>query len=215
MRGDAPLAELTLAPTPAGGRRLMEAGHHLMAASAVTPAELDQIVVGTGPGGFTGLRIAIATALGLGQALDIPVVGAATLQAMALSALDADGSTEWAAAVIDARRREVFAAVYRRAAAGPPVEIVAARAWAPADFVAALGELPAAGRITIAGNGLPALDGLLAGVPHARPEAQSELHRPRAACLVRLVAQGAGRPARPTYLRLPDAEVNRRAARAR
>ena len=40
--------------------------------------EMNDIVVGIGPGGFTGIRIGIATALGLGQALGIPVQGAST-----------------------------------------------------------------------------------------------------------------------------------------
>jgi len=62
------------------------------------PRRIDGIVVGTGPGSFTSIRIALATARGLALALDVPVAGSSTLTAYA-------GGT----AVIDARRGEVFA----------------------------------------------------------------------------------------------------------
>jgi tRNA threonylcarbamoyladenosine biosynthesis protein TsaB len=62
------------------------------------PRAIDGIVVGTGPGSFTSIRIALATARGLALALDVPVAGSSTLSALA-------GGTP----VIDARRGEVFA----------------------------------------------------------------------------------------------------------
>ena len=58
---------------------------------------VDAIVVGTGPGSFTSIRIALATARGLALALDVPVAGSSTLTAFS-------GGTP----VIDARRGEVF-----------------------------------------------------------------------------------------------------------
>ena len=62
------------------------------------PSAIEGIVVGTGPGSFTSIRIALATARGLALALDLPVAGSSTLSAFA-------GGTP----VIDARRGEVFA----------------------------------------------------------------------------------------------------------
>lgn len=62
------------------------------------PDAIDGIVVGTGPGSFTSIRIALATARGLALALDVPVAGSSTLSAFA-------GGMP----VIDARRGEVFA----------------------------------------------------------------------------------------------------------
>ena len=83
---DGVIAELWLGRVPGGGRRVLEAAHHLLGACGVVPGDLSQIVVGVGPGGFTGIRIGIATALGLGQALGIPVHGASSLEALALGA---------------------------------------------------------------------------------------------------------------------------------
>ena len=61
------------------------------------PARIDAIVVGTGPGSFTSIRIALATARGLALALEVPVAGSSTLSAFS-------GGQP----VIDARRGEVF-----------------------------------------------------------------------------------------------------------
>ena len=61
------------------------------------PATIDGIVVGTGPGSFTSIRIGLATARGLALALDVPVAGASTLRAFS-------GGIP----IIDARRGEVF-----------------------------------------------------------------------------------------------------------
>lgn len=65
---------------------------------------LDSIVVTTGPGSFTGLRVGLSTAKGLGLALDIPIVGIPTLTAHSLSA---DSSAK-IAVLVDARREEAY-----------------------------------------------------------------------------------------------------------
>jgi tRNA threonylcarbamoyladenosine biosynthesis protein TsaB len=73
----------------------------LLVETDVGPGDLDGLVVGTGPGSFTSTRIGLAVARGLGLALDLPVAGVSTLDALA-------SSREGAYPVVDARRGEVF-----------------------------------------------------------------------------------------------------------
>ena len=68
--------------------------------------DLAAIAVSQGPGSYTGLRIGVSTAKGIAYALDIPLIGINTLQAMAASQQLAEG--EYVVAVLDARRKEVY-----------------------------------------------------------------------------------------------------------
>jgi tRNA threonylcarbamoyladenosine biosynthesis protein TsaB len=77
---------------------------------------IDLFAASQGPGSFTGLRIGIATLLGLGQALQRQVVGIDSLEALALKAWSAPYQI---GALVDARKGEVFGALFRAAAAGP------------------------------------------------------------------------------------------------
>lgn len=67
----------------------------------------DIVVVGTGPGAFTGLRAGLVTARTLARAWDVPLYGLSSLEILALAAVD-QGANE-IVSIIDARRREVFA----------------------------------------------------------------------------------------------------------
>jgi tRNA threonylcarbamoyladenosine biosynthesis protein TsaB len=78
-------------------KAVLEAADELIRDAGLEPGDLDGLVVGTGPGSFTSIRIGLATARGLALALDLPVAGVSTLEAFA-------GGTP----VIDARRGEVF-----------------------------------------------------------------------------------------------------------
>ncbi len=75
---------------------------------------LDAVAVSLGPGSYTGLRIGLSEAKGLAYALDIPLIGVSTLQLMAVHAMfNADLEPEvMLAPMIDARRMEVYTAVY-------------------------------------------------------------------------------------------------------
>jgi tRNA threonylcarbamoyl adenosine modification protein YeaZ len=70
-------------------------------------AELDRIAVTVGPGSFTGLRVGVAAARGIGLAAGKPVVGLTTLSALAVPLIDADDS-QAVLAVIDARHANVY-----------------------------------------------------------------------------------------------------------
>jgi tRNA threonylcarbamoyladenosine biosynthesis protein TsaB len=98
--------------------RVLEDVDELVRESGLEPAELTGIVVGTGPGSFTGLRMGLAAARGLAFALDLPVAGVSTLAALAEGA-------PGALPVVDAGRREVFTLVDGRPAVSSPDEVVA------------------------------------------------------------------------------------------
>ena len=103
----------------ASSQRVDRTGHGRFLVSALdfcfdqagwTPGDLDVVVVDTGPGLFTGIRVGLATAQGLAATLGIPVMGASALDALALRA--ATGRRHiWS--VIDVRRGEVAVAGYR------------------------------------------------------------------------------------------------------
>lgn len=93
-------------------RRIIPALDELLASAGVDRSQLAGICVGTGPGSYTGLRVGIATALGLARGLGLSVSGAGTLQAQAASALRG-GSLREVLVVQDARRGNVYAGHYR------------------------------------------------------------------------------------------------------
>jgi tRNA threonylcarbamoyladenosine biosynthesis protein TsaB len=210
IRDEGPVAELWLAPAPGAGRRVLEAAHGLLASVGDTTDDIEAIVVGVGPGGFTGLRIGLATALGLGQALGVPVTGASSLEALALGVAEVAPAGAVVVPALDARRRELFAAVYRTDGADGLEEIAAPQAIAPGDLAALLDGLGE--EAWIGGDGVSAAGGALDGPGRHLLAPGARAARVSAASLVARVRAGAGLPARPVYARLPDAEVNRRAA---
>ncbi|MGJ0119246.1 tRNA (adenosine(37)-N6)-threonylcarbamoyltransferase complex dimerization subunit type 1 TsaB [Williamsia sp. MIQD14] len=94
--------------------------------SGVARSELDAVVVGCGPGPFTGLRVGMATAAAFADALAIPLHGVCSLDAIAAEATSIGPGR--VLVVTDARRREVYWALYGdgRRLAGPAVDTPAA-----------------------------------------------------------------------------------------
>jgi len=117
----------SVALAPAGGLRLLQAGgghaaellvavEAVLAAAGKTPRDLSGIAVALGPGSFTGVRVGLATAKGLGYTLGVAVEGLSSLELLARAAGLAPGMTVCAS--IEAGRGEVYAARFRVAADG-------------------------------------------------------------------------------------------------
>lgn len=87
--------------------------------AGVPLAEVRGVAVGLGPGSFTGLRIALSYAKGLAFAGGCEVIGVASLDALALCAVQGlNPSTPWVCPVLDARKGQIYAALYRWVSAG-------------------------------------------------------------------------------------------------
>ena len=118
----ATLAERVTVDARAHAERLTPNVIEALADAGLTMADLDAVVVGCGPGPFTGLRAGMATAAAYGHALEIPVYGVCSLDA--IGALTRGDTL----VVTDARRREVYWARYRDG-----VRTVGPHVNAPAD----------------------------------------------------------------------------------
>ncbi|EME59430.1 tRNA (adenosine(37)-N6)-threonylcarbamoyltransferase complex dimerization subunit type 1 TsaB [Rhodococcus ruber] len=171
-----------------------------------TPADLDAVVVGVGPGPFTGLRVGMATAAAFGDALGVPVHGVCSLDAIAADVRGADGAGSVACGdgsgsvdcgdgagdllvVTDARRREVYWARYSGGARieGPGV-------CRPADLKAEPSQRIAGSRPHVGLFELPAH-------PVATPSPAGLV----AVAAADLLAGVEPEPLVPLYLRRPDA----------
>lgn len=102
------LAELTLTIKKNHSITLMPTIEFLMASINWKPTDLDRIVVAEGPGSYTGLRIAVATAKTLAQTLKIDLVGVSSLLALVPEEIEG-----LAIPVMDARRNHVYAGFYQ------------------------------------------------------------------------------------------------------
>jgi tRNA threonylcarbamoyladenosine biosynthesis protein TsaB len=109
-RGETLLAETTLGLTTRHAELLLPALDFVLRAAGVGREELEEIVVGAGPGSFTGVRIAAATARGLAAALGVPLAAHGSL---AVAAAATGVRAQPVCALFDARRGEVYAACYR------------------------------------------------------------------------------------------------------
>jgi tRNA threonylcarbamoyladenosine biosynthesis protein TsaB len=167
-------------------------------------AAVDRIAVGIGPGSFTGLRIGIATARGLAQARRLPLVGIGSLAALARGlAGQPEADARPLLPVIDARRGQVFAALYDREGSELWEPLVAD----PAELAQRLGELE--GSLLAAGDGAVRFRAELeaAGVMVAPSEDPVHGISARDVCaLGESTAEAPPDRIEPVYLRPPDAK---------
>ena len=162
--------------------RVLEDADGLLRASGVERAELSGLVVGTGPGSFTGMRLGLAAARGLAFALGLPVAGVSTLDALAAGA-------RGAVPVVDAGRREVFTLVGGEPVVCPPQEVRAG---------------------LCVGDGALRYREVLEAAGAEVPPDGDERHLPRARFHAQLARDfGPAERVEPLYLRVPDAERSR------
>ncbi|MFI9720403.1 tRNA (adenosine(37)-N6)-threonylcarbamoyltransferase complex dimerization subunit type 1 TsaB [Streptomyces sp. NPDC052396] len=172
---------------PAVDRVLAEAGREL--------TELTGVVVGVGPGPYTGLRVGIVTAATFGAALSVPVHSLCSLDGIAYAAGQAGLTGEFVVAT-DARRKEVYWARYadaRTRVTEPAVD-------RPGDLTE-----PLAG-LTVVGAGAVLYADAFSDVRADLPQHQSASAL-AALAVEKLRAGGEFLPGQPLYLRRPDAQV--------
>lgn len=172
-------------------------------AAGVEVGDLDGVAVDIGPGLFTGMRVGIATAQALALALGIGVHPVRSLDVLAHPFRHAGCPV---AAVVDARRGEVFRSVHR---AG--VEVVPAGCTTPSSLAAELSEL---GPCLAVGDGASRHRALLAAAAAAAVEVVPAAPSAESALELALAAVAAGDPGldpdqvQALYLRAPDARAN-------
>ncbi len=199
---DRVLDRMTVGPPIAHSNVLPKLVEEMLGRLGKGPRDLDAVVVGLGPGSFTGLRISLATAKGLCWAAQVPLVGASSLAAMALAAVPDVEEGTLLVPCLDARKGEVYAGFYRRR--GPGVEILEPEAaLKPEALLARVGSQPSV-VYGIGRDAYPALSAL--------PPPPTRVKTPDAGALVALCrevpaySKQAVFALEPHYVRPPDAE---------
>ena len=161
-------------------------------------AVLDRVAVTVGPGSFTGIRVGLSAARAIAMARRIPVAGVSTLAALAAPVI-LDGEAAIVVAAIDALHGSVYVTAYGSGGR----TILSPRHSPVRDAVRALG----AGPLRITGSGAPML-AIEAWSMGLKAEVVGERIAPDIAHVARLglAADPASAPARPLYLKAPDAK---------
>jgi tRNA threonylcarbamoyladenosine biosynthesis protein TsaB len=166
-------------------------------------AAIDLIGVGVGPGSFTGVRIGIATARGVAASAGLPVAGVCTLDAIASALRGQGGEAEPPSllAILDARRGEVFAALYTHDGERVWEPLVSA----PDELAKRVATLPRP--LLAAGSGALRFRQELVRQGVEIPDGADPVHRVAARHICALAAARGGDegPLAPIYLRPPDA----------
>lgn len=176
--------------------------------AAVELDEIGVVAVDVGPGLFTGLRVGVATAKAIAQALRVPVIGISSLDLLAFPFRFTDREVT---AIIDARRGEVFSARYRQVPGGIQ-RVGEARVSGPVDLLVDM--LATSDDPLLVGDGALRHAAVFAEMRRADVVAPGVIH-PSARDLVLLAHAQAlreewvqPREVTPVYLRKPDAEIN-------
>lgn len=190
--------------------RLLSVIGGLFAEAGMTVADLDGIGVACGPGSFTGVRIGMATVKGMAQAATLPVVGVSTL---ALLAANVPFARYQVCALMDARKKEVYAGLFR--CEPLPVPVGPERVMPPDRFLQNISE-----PTVFVGDGVLAYRDLIeARCGDLAYFAPSSCAHPRGACGIILSREaflrGEGIPPErldPVYIRASEAETAKKLA---
>jgi len=206
-RGEALVGEITTHDSRVHSERLLPAIDQLLAQAGIGLDAIEAFAVSSGPGSFTGLRIGLATVKAFALAGDRPVVAVPSLLALTGVARAAPGPV---AALLDARRGEVYAAAASRPG-GPKADELAESVYRPEELARRLPE----GATLVLGEG----SGFVAEALAARQDlaclegAEAE---PRASAVARWAAEALARGETvavedllPRYLRRAEAEARR------
>lgn len=193
----------------------------VLAEAGADRRDLDTVAVGTGPAPYTGLRVGLVTARTLARTLGIAALGVCSLDALARQAFDAFGPAgpSRVLCATDARRREVYSALYRLEPDGDVVALAGPQVSRPDAVWPGLGLAgPAGSGAGGSAGGRPAVVGRGAELyPQDLPSTPGGPSVVEAATLVRLARlraeKGAPTDLTPRYLRRPD--VSAPAARKR
>ncbi len=201
------LAECMLSGQKNHSERLLQIVDRLFDWTGIARESIDCIAVSVGPGSFTGLRVGISTAQGLAFALDKPLAGVPTLEVVASQATGGDG---FVSPMIDARKQQVYASLYR-STGGVLEQVQPATVLDPVAWVESLTQ-PA----VLIGAGAAVYSERIAACAAAKSciVAPEHLGIPRASTLA-ILAQAqyaccAGRPelVSALYVRPPDAFIS-------
>ena len=191
------IAQRIVGDTRAHNERLIPTVNEVLAEAGQRYADLDAIVVGCGPGPFTGLRVGMATASALGDALGISVHGVCSLDAIGY------GTTGRVLVATDARRKQIYWATYNEGERALGPDIVK-----PADIGADVGAGSDIDSVIIPAHLAAQLPEQLRGLP-------TRAANPRPSQLVAVAdLRAEPTPLVPLYLRRPDAKEPARKPRS-
>lgn len=186
---------------------IMERGHaerlapmvdEAMRESGLAFSDLERLAVTTGPGTFTGQRVGLAFARGLRVALKIPLTGITTLEAMATAAI-AETGAEYAVAIHDARRNEVYFELLREDETLIPATIAVFE-----DALSAIARATRKAKLAFAGTA-----GEAAAIGYEGEAILTPIRQPDALWVARiaLTREASNEAPKPLYLRPPDAKL--------
>ena len=208
MEENSMICEFTMNHKKTHSQTLLPMVDEMMKITGFNKKELDAIAISKGPGSFTGLRIGSATAKGLAQALNIPVVSVSSLEGLAANLY---GTKDLICPIMDARRSQVYAGIFQYEG-----ERLIARmeddAIAVADLIKVLNEKGEP--VIFLGDGVPVYGKMLEeGLTVPYRFAPAHMYRQRAGAVGMLAIQyykegrtEKARDHKPEYLRKSQAE---------